>query len=283
MIEDEDNEALAAEYVLGTLDADERAQAAALRLADPNFARMVDAWERRLGELNTMVVPVEPPPHVWNRISGQIGSEPPTGDIRLPDPSPPPPAPRADNVVDFAAASSRARRWRATSILTGAIAASLTLFVGAQQYRPDMLPSQLRPPVQVVEVPAKPPDRSGEKFVAVLQKDAASPAFLLTVDVATRTMTARRVGAEQLSGQSYELWLVSDKFDKPRSLGVIGAGEFDRSPALASYDPATINQATYAVSLEPQGGSPTAEPTGPILWTGKLIEAEPPAEPAAKP
>lgn len=278
MIEDEDQEALAAEYVLGTLDADERAQAAALRLADANFARMVDVWERRLGELNTMVVPVEPPQHVWNRIIGQVATEAPTGDIRLPDPTPPP-APRADTVVDFASA----RRWRATSIMTGAIAATLALFVAAQQYRPDMLPEKLRPPVQVVEVPAKPVERSGEKFVAVLQKDAASPAFLLTVDVATRTMTARRVGAEQLSGQSYELWLVSDKFDKPRSLGVIGAGEFDRTPALASYDPDTINQATYAVTLEPQGGSPTAEPTGPILWTGKLIEAEPPAEPAAKP
>jgi anti-sigma-K factor RskA len=277
MIEDEDNEALAAEYVLGTLDADERAQAAALRGADPNFARMVDAWERRLGELNTMVVPVEPPEHVWNRISGQIAGEPSTGNIRLPDPTPPP-APRADNVVEFAAASSRARRWRATSILTGAIAASLALFVGAQQYRPDMLPDKLRPPVQVVEVkvPAPTPER-GEKFVAVLQKDAASPAFLLTVDVAARTMTARRVGAEQLSGQSYELWLVSDKFDKPRSLGVIGAGEFDRTPALASYEPDVINQATYAVTLEPQGGSPTGQATGPILWTGKLIEAEPPA------
>jgi anti-sigma-K factor RskA len=278
MIEDEDQEALAAEYVLGTLDADERAQADALRIADPNFARMVDAWERRLGELNTMVVPVEPPQHVWNWISGQIAGEPPTGDIRLPDPTPPSSAEtaasRADNVVDFASA----RRWRATSILTGAIAASLALFIGAQQYRPDMLPEKLRPPVQVVEVkvPAPAPDR-GEKFVAVLQKDAASPAFLLTVDVATRTMTARRVGAEQLSGQSYELWLVSDRFDKPRSLGVIGTGEFDRTPALASYEPDVINQATYAVTLEPQGGSPTGQATGPILWTGKLIEAEPPA------
>lgn len=281
MIENEDQEALAAEYVLGTLDADERAQAAALRGADPNFARMVDAWERRLGELNTMVVPVEPPPHVWNRIIGLVAGEVLPGEFRLPDPTPPPlSAPlRSADVVDFAAASSRARRWRSVSVLTGAVAAALALFIGTQQFRPEALPPQLRPPVQVVEVkvPAPAP-QAGEKFVAVLQKDAASPAFLLTVDVATRTMTARRVGAEALSGQSYELWLVSDKFDKPRSLGVIGAGEFDRTPALASYDPDVINQATYAVTLEPQGGSPTGQATGPILWTGKLIEAEPPAQ-----
>ena len=39
MITDEDKEALAAEYVLGTLDADERAQAEALMLIDPGLRR----------------------------------------------------------------------------------------------------------------------------------------------------------------------------------------------------------------------------------------------------
>jgi anti-sigma-K factor RskA len=49
---------------------------------------------------------------------------------------------------------------------------------------------------------------------------------------------------------------------------------------LSSYDADLVNTATYAVSLEPEGGSPTAAPTGPIVFTGKLIETVPPA-PAA--
>src|SRR5580704_6267389 len=59
---DDDRDALAAEYVLGTLAADEREQAEALLVIDPGFAEIVRVWERRLGELNVMVEAVEPPP-----------------------------------------------------------------------------------------------------------------------------------------------------------------------------------------------------------------------------
>jgi anti-sigma-K factor RskA len=33
--------------------------------------------------------------------------------------------------------------------------------------------------------------------------------------------------------------------------------------------------ATFAVSLEPQGGSPTGTPTGPVLFSGKLVQVSP--------
>ena len=72
---DEDRDGFAAEYVLGTLDVDERAQADALMLVDPVFAGVVRQWERRLGELNVLVAPVEPPAPVWERI--QAGSPAP--------------------------------------------------------------------------------------------------------------------------------------------------------------------------------------------------------------
>ena len=69
---DDDRDALAAEYVLGTLSADEREQAEALLVIDPGFAEIVRVWERRLGELNVMVEAVEPPPDVWDRIKTEI-------------------------------------------------------------------------------------------------------------------------------------------------------------------------------------------------------------------
>src|SRR5271156_3502344 len=69
---DDDRDALAAEYVLGTLAADEREQAEALLAIDPGFAEIVRVWERRLGELNVMVEAVEPPPDVWDRIKTEI-------------------------------------------------------------------------------------------------------------------------------------------------------------------------------------------------------------------
>ena len=76
MTMDEDRDGFAAEYVLGTLDADERAQADALMLVDPDFAAEVRQWERRLGELNVLVAPVEPPAPVWD---GSRPASPSTG------------------------------------------------------------------------------------------------------------------------------------------------------------------------------------------------------------
>lgn len=69
---DDDRDALAAEYVLGTLSADEREQAEALLAIDRGFAQTVRLWEHRLGELNVMVEAVEPPGDVWERIKNDI-------------------------------------------------------------------------------------------------------------------------------------------------------------------------------------------------------------------
>ena len=147
--------------------------------------------------------------------------------------------------------------------------------------RPELMPDPLKPRVverqvevvKIVEVPSPKP----AQYVAVLQRDAASPAFLLTFDLDKRTLTVRTVGAPRQAGKSYELWLVSDRFAAPRSLGVIGNEEFTERPRLANYDTVTINRATYAITLEQEGGSPTGSPTTPVLYSGKLIQATPPS------
>ena len=110
--------------------------------------------------------------------------------------------------------------------------------------------------------------------------DGGAPAFILTVDAATRNFTVRKVGATPEAGKSYELWIVSDKLQRPRSLGVIGSNDFTARPILAGYDSEIVNQATFAVSVEPPGGSPSGAPTGPVVFSGKLIETVPPSTPA---
>jgi anti-sigma-K factor RskA len=72
MIGDGDMDALAAEYVLGTLDFDERSAAQSLLTEDVGFAAKVKVWERRLGELHLMVEPVEPEPDIWQRIKAKL-------------------------------------------------------------------------------------------------------------------------------------------------------------------------------------------------------------------
>jgi anti-sigma-K factor RskA len=294
----EDHIALAAEYALGTLDADERTQVETMMSEDKDFTAMVEAWEFKLGVLNQMVGSVEPPPELWNKIRTAVGlpeSQPP---LAVPEATVPPPAvvmPVAaeaapaqpstastatqptTNVVEF---PKHVRRWRTIAATSSALAAALLAIVGLQIYQPDTLPAGLRPKprTQVVQVPA-PAAPMPAQFVAVLQRDGSSPAFILTVDGTTKNFTVRKVGATPEPGKSYELWLVSEKLQRPRSLGVIGSGDFTARPALASYDTDTVNKATFAVTVEPEGGSPTGIATGPIVFTGKLIEAVPPAAP----
>jgi anti-sigma-K factor RskA len=305
MTMDEDHMVLAAEWVLGTLDADELAKAEALIGSDPEFAAMVRDWEGRLGELNVMVAPVEPPPELLEKVKARIAGAPQDPAIHLPDPHSPARLaelrpvrrgsdelrvvpPRENAGPQYAEQRARVlqlnrkvRRWQEFGAALATLAAAIAAVFVTSLVRPDLMPEKLRPRPRIVEVvktvelqPEKLPDRSN-RFTAVLQRDAASPAFILTVDLSDRTMTVRRVAADNPVGKSYELWLVSNKYPAPRSLGVVQPGEFSRPAQLASYDPETIRDATFAVSLEPEGGSPTGTATGPVLWAGKLIEALP--------
>jgi anti-sigma-K factor RskA len=287
----EDHIALAAEYALGTLDADERAQVETMMSVDKDFTTVVRAWEYRLGVLNQMVGSVEPRPEVWERIRTAAGLSEPQAPLVLPD-APPPvaaevvaPAAVVDN-SNVIRLSTQARRWRNIATFTTAIAAALVAMIAVGVYQPDLLPDGLRPKprTQVVEAKTPPaPTPPSAQYVAVLQKEGGSPAFILTVDAATKNFTVRKVGASAEPGKSFELWLISDKLPRPRSLGVIGGGDFTARPVLASYDTEIINAATYAVTIEQVGGSPDGNPHSAPVFAGKLIEAVPPAAPAPSP
>lgn len=358
MAYDDDQIALAAEYALGTLDADERAQVEAVMAAEPGYAALVEAWGYKLGVLNQMVGLVEPRPEVWDRIKAAIAvvgldaaapapaaHEPPAPEVKAdisseptppavpiapeisivipdavaphqdvqhqnlshlgvphqtaPHQEPPPPeqppaaandsgpvaapaeapaagsglSPESMRVVRFA---KQTYFWKRGALGSAAIAASLAFILSLQLFAPDVLPDPLRPQIRsrVVKVQGPPPPIPPQ-YVAVLQKDGSSPAFILTVDAGNKTFTVRRVAASQEPGKSYELWIVSDKLQRPRSLGVIGGRDFTTNPALKGFDSEIVNQATYAVTVEPEGGSPTGVATGPIVFTGKLVESVP--------
>jgi anti-sigma-K factor RskA len=360
---DDAQDALAAEYVLGTLSADEREHAEAMLTLDPDFAASVRMWERRLGELNVMVEAVEPPPELWDKIKSELGvdetsseapqaapvpasaeppvetppetppaespplimaDEPGTDSIAIPPPpvgelpeavsdsiaaslakslaepaeepservtAPPvippeveakfepkaePKLERSSNVVQLARGVSR---WRRMTVVMGAIAALLALYIGLAQFAPGLVPLGPRAPV-VAQAPA--PAQLGARLVAVLQQEPTAPAFLLTVDPQSRTLVVRRVSATPEAGRSYELWLISSQFPAPKSLGVVGNDEFTQRPIPGNFDVATLRAASYAVSLEPSGGSPSGVPTGPVLFTGKIVESVPTAAPAPR-
>lgn len=228
----DDIDALAGEYVLGTLDAAERASVAARRQREADLDAAIGAWERRLAPLNDVTREAAPPPGLLKQIEDRINGASATGDVV-----------QLRKKVNF---------WRRSAIAASALAASLIVAVGVREMTP--APKQ-------------------KTLVAVLQKDAQSPAFLVKVDVESRVMTVQPVAAKREPGKSHELWIIHDSLGKPRSLGVVDdADRLKIKPALAAYKPDVIEGSTYAITLEPEGGSPTGDPTGPVVFSGKMIE-----------
>ena len=230
--EDNSKEALAAEYVLGTLSAEELVQAERELAADPDFAALVAEWEKRLAPLALALEPVAAPAAIKAKVLAAIA---PSGFD-------------ASNVVQL---QRRVNRWRLATGFASALAAGLVGFMLLQP------------------VPAP-----KGRFVAVLQTEGPGPAFLASVDLASGTISVRTVGAEPLLGKSYELWALGAGRDKPQSLGVIAADFRIPADKLGNVGKQALTDTLFAVSLEPEGGSPTGQPTGPVLFTGKLVETE---------
>lgn len=95
----------------------------------------------------------------------------------------------------------------------------------------------------------------------------AAPALIVSIDTASGTARVRPVAAEAPAGGSLELWYVGAG-QAPKSLGLIGR-DAQRLALPAGAD--SLAAGTFAVSAEPAGGSPTGQPTGPVVYSGKLI------------
>ena len=68
----DDIDLLAAEYALGTLDADERSAVARRLVGDRDLARAVEAWENRLSPLSEATPPVAPPAGLFRAVETRL-------------------------------------------------------------------------------------------------------------------------------------------------------------------------------------------------------------------
>lgn len=240
MTDDSDIDALAAEYTLGTLDPGERAAVAARRRREPVLDAAISAWEVRLGPLADLIPPVEPSAGVLGRIEERI--ERLDRGVSM----------TSGNTTQMVGLERSMSRWRRSAIAASVVAASLLGVIYVRETQRGAAP---------------------RTFVAVMQKDDASPSFLVTVDIETRLLTVRPVAAPNQPDKSYQLWMAHSSFEGVRSLGLVSEQELNPRSVLANFDRNVIETATFAVSLEPTGGSPINKPTGPVLFHAKLIQA----------
>jgi anti-sigma-K factor RskA len=106
-------------------------------------------------------------------------------------------------------------------------------------------------------------------FVAVLTAPDAVPRMVVSMP-RSGVLRARMVKPWKIApGQALELWALP-KEGAPRSLGLVPNADGDTEIRLAEADRRMLDAKAFAVSLEPAGGSPTGQPTGPVLCSGAI-------------
>lgn len=138
--------------------------------------------------------------------------------------------------------------WRGLSVASMAAAAILAAFV------------VMRPQVSIAP---------GAEFVASLSAPDSQAGFVALYG--PDGVRVASTGPAAPSDRDYELWVIAGD-NAPVSMGVIDRSRPTTAKLPAAYSDPGREKLTLAVTLEPQGGSPTGAPTGPVVAAGPLTK-----------
>ncbi len=227
-------DALAAQYVTGTLRGAARRRFETLLPGHPALRAAVADWQARLMPLTAVVLAEPPPAGTWAAIEARLW-----------------PAATETHTATAAPWWRGLGFWRAASGLATVAAVGLGVLLAN--------PPPQAPPVVVV-------------LQGTEAGGPASTTFVASVSADGRALVARPVMPVALAADRVlELWAVPPQ-GNPRSLGLVSAAGVTviRRDKLPQALLDNRNTAALAVSVEPPGGSPTGVPTGPVLFAGKL-------------
>ncbi|MBD9643190.1 anti-sigma factor [Pantoea sp. PNT02] len=207
------DDALSAEYALGTLSGLARLRFARRLRNEPALAANVARWQALLAGLDNQLAPVTPPEKVWKKITLSLPEQ------RVIQP-------KRHYAGWLAAASVAAFALLASLFLQQPTLTPLTVLNDAQHQQQ-----------WVVSADSK------------LAQLSLTPLHPVTI----------------ADNNSLQLWLI------PPGKAPISLGLLDNQKATDVALNSTISRSgIIAISLEPRGGSPTGQPTGPVLYSGQL-------------
>lgn len=119
-------------------------------------------------------------------------------------------------------------------------------------------------PILVPQTPV-----SQERLVASLAAEGSEVRYLAVYDESVGNVSLAHVSGELIAGRDFELWMIEGQ-QAPVSMGVIPSGSTVRIVLTAEARRKLAAGAVLAISLEPSGGSPTGQPTGPVVAAGDL-------------
>ncbi|MGH8124922.1 MAG: anti-sigma factor [Rhodanobacteraceae bacterium] len=229
-----------AEYVLGVLDANARAAVVREIASDPRAAAEVERWERHLLLWIEDVPATAPPDYVWARIERELG----TG--KTAQHSAPP--------TTRSGWWSSLPLWRGFAFGAAAVAVACIIALIVVSRGPFT-----RPAAPAVAYMAS----------AITQNDG-QVGWTVTMDLQHARMVVVPAKPQTIpAGRAPELWLIPAG-QKPIAVGMIAANA-PTAIALPRALAARLGPtAALAVSVEPPGGSPTGQPTGPVIGKGSI-------------
>jgi anti-sigma-K factor RskA len=155
------------------------------------------------------------------------------------------------------------------AVAAGALAAVLALAIAVALQGPHGTPGGAT--TLFAELQRSPAGQTADEHADA----AAQPAFRVAVDTTLRSILITPLAARPVARRSYQLWLLADR--APLPLGIVAPAAATTLPwptaageGAAALAPDAFLNASLAISLEPEGGSPTGAPSGPILYEGRL-------------
>jgi anti-sigma-K factor RskA len=226
-----------AEYVLGILEADARASVARETATSDEAALAVALWERRLTPLTEVLPEIAPSEEVWRRIRQSLRWDTPRGSAQA---------------TSF---WNNARPWQWLSMGASLIAAICVVML-------------LRAPVRGTHVAL---------MVSSIRQDNGVTDWTATMDLDRKQIVMVPAATAAIpSGRSTELWLIPAG-QAPIPVGVFTPDTTTVLPLSAGLLAQLGPTAALAVSVEPAGGSPTGQPTGPVIAKGGISGAPAPS------
>lgn len=234
-----DMAALAGEYVLGLLDAEQGREIEDQLQGDGALRDAIGTWHDRLSALDDTADSLSPSVNLWRRIEGSID--------RLAAPSSSRQAPDKTHARWLDRLWSNLPLWRGVGLAGALAAVLLAVFTAGVTWR----------------TPATP------VAVALLADDAtpgAPPGALVEAyaDGSIRLVPLRDIPVPQ--DRTLQVWTLWDRAVGPVPLGTMSRAEnvHLRRDGL----PQPRRDQLYEITLEPAGGSPIGRPTGPVLYKG---------------
>ncbi|MDM0026153.1 anti-sigma factor [Variovorax saccharolyticus] len=232
-------DALAGDYVLGTLSAAARREVEARMPHEPALQAAVEAWEQRLHPLVALAQPVEPTAALWQRIDASVSAQSATRA-----------APRAESRGD-----GRTSWWHSLGLWRGLAGAGFA----AAAVMAAVLVTRVQPPPET------------QFMVVLVAPQDKAPGWVVQTAAGARQLNLIPLGSITVpSDKSLQFWTKADSWRGPVSLGLVKPGQTLQVP-LDKLPPLEANQ-LFELTLEPANGSPIDRPTGPIQFIGRAVK-----------